>query len=258
MTPELLLPAAFAAGFFGSSHCLAMCGAVVVLLEGQGAASGQGLRRRLLYNLGRLCFYILLGVLAGAFGQLLAAGVDTGLVVLRYLSAALIVALGLHLLLDWQALRFLERAGAKLWQGLAPLARHVLPISSPATALAAGFLWGALPCGLVYSAVAMAATAGSAAAGGLVMLAFGLGTLPALLLGGASASTLHRWKRRPLLRRVAGMLMIAIGLLALTALTTHRTTDHGRHSHNDSPAAQAASCDRRPECDLRNVTGFKY
>lgn len=229
MTPVLLLPAAFAAGFFGSTHCLGMCGAIVVLLEGQGAAAFDGLPRRLLYNAGRLSFYVLLGVVAGASGALLTGGLDTGLLVLRLLSAALIIALGLNLLLDWQALRFLEQAGARLWQRLSPLARHVLPVSSPASALAAGFLWGALPCGLVYSAVAIAATSGSATGGGLVMLAFGLGTLPALLLAGASAGRLHRWRQRRTLRRVAGALMILIGLLALATLSGHPGTKHGEH-----------------------------
>ncbi|MDZ7768406.1 MAG: sulfite exporter TauE/SafE family protein [Woeseiaceae bacterium] len=142
MNPELLLPAAFAAGFFGSTHCLAMCGAVVVLLEGQGAARFPGLPRRLAYNGGRLLFYVVLGVVAGGAGNLLTAGFDAALMLLRLLAAALIIALGLTLVIDWRGLRFLESAGAGLWQLVSPLARHVLPISSPATALAAGFLRG--------------------------------------------------------------------------------------------------------------------
>jgi len=230
MTTELLLPAAFAAGFFGSTHCLAMCGAVVVLLEGQGGAATGGLPRRLLYNAGRLGFYVLLGAAAGASGGLLSAPFGAGLLLLRVVAAALILAVGLNLLCDWQALRFLEAAGARLWQRIAPLARHVLPVSSPATALAAGFLWGALPCGLVYSAVAMAATSGGAAAGGLVMLVFGLGTVPALLLAGASAARVSRWRRRPGLRRVAGGLMIVIGLLAAWTAVRHAQPPHGAHA----------------------------
>lgn len=238
MNPELLLPAAFAAGFFGSTHCLAMCGAVVVLLEGEQRTNYSGLSRRFVYNSGRLLFYCLLGVAAGATGGLLTSGIDAGLFLLRVLAALLVAALGLTLLLDWRGLSFLENAGAVLWRGLSPLARHVLPITSPARALAAGFLWGALPCGLVYSAVALAATSGSAASGGLVMLVFGAGTLPALLLAGTSAATLNRWKRRRGLRRVAGAVLLALGLLALALPALHGGADgNGRHDSHGSAVA---------------------
>lgn len=239
MNPELLLPAAFAAGFFGSTHCLAMCGAVVVLLEGQGAARFPGLPRRLAYNGGRLLFYVVLGVVAGGAGNLLTAGFDAALMLLRLLAAALIIALGLTLVIDWRGLRFLESAGAGLWQLVSPLARHVLPISSPATALAAGFLWGALPCGLVYSAVALAATSGSPQSGGMVMLAFGLGTLPALLVAGASAATLHRLKARRGLRQAAGVVLLAIGLLALALPGWHAKPGAGAAGHEHHAATAA-------------------
>lgn len=237
MSPELLLPAALAAGFFGSTHCLAMCGAVVVLLEGEQRTGFGGLPRRLVYNAGRLLFYCLLGVAAGATGGLLTGGIDAGLLLLRVLAALLVAALGLTLLFDWRGLSFLENAGTALWRLLSPLARHVLPIVSPARALAAGFLWGALPCGLVYSAIALAATSGSAASGGLVMLVFGAGTLPALLLAGTSAATLNRWKRRRGLRRVAGTVLLAIGLLALALPALNAATGGiGRQGHHASAA----------------------
>ncbi len=215
MTPELLLPAAFAAGFFGSTHCLAMCGPVVLLFEGSAQSGFSGLPRRLAYNVGRLFFYVLLGVVAAVSGALLTSGLGAGLFVLRTLAAVLIIALGLNLMFDWRSLQFLESAGAHIWKRVSPLARHVLPIASPLHALAAGFIWGALPCGLVYSAVALAATSGDPFAGGTVMLAFWAGTLPALILAGASAQGLNRWKNRRGLRRAAGALLIVFGVIAL-------------------------------------------
>lgn len=184
MTTDVLLPAAFLAGFFGSTHCLGMCGALVVLFEQQGAGSFGSWPRRGLYNLGRLGFYAMLGAIAGAGGALLtdAVGLKYGLLVLRLLAGLLVIAIGLNLLFNWQATRFLERAGAGIWRRMSPLARYVLPVNTPARALATGFLWGALPCGLVYSVVAMAATSGSAANGALIMFAFWIGTVPVLLL----------------------------------------------------------------------------
>ena len=87
MTFEAALLAAFLAGFLGSTHCVGMCGAIVVLFEG-GRHDSPGARlRRLSYNAGRGAFYVLLGVLAGLTGALLtkAVGVSTGLMLLRYL-----------------------------------------------------------------------------------------------------------------------------------------------------------------------------
>jgi len=234
MNTELLLPAAFIAGLFGSTHCIAMCGAIVVLFENEG--KNQETRRRFLhrisYNTGRLGFYMLLGTVAGATGALLskAAGVTAGLMILRILAAILVIAIGLNLMFNWNVTRFLEQSGAGLWRRLSPLLRHFLPVSTPGRALGAGFLWGALPCGLVYSAVAMAATSGTALRGSLVMLVFWLGTAPALLLAGTFAHKLGEWRSRHSLRRLAGAIMILIGIVALAPWWIQPA----EHSHGDS------------------------
>ena len=214
MNGELLLPAAFVAGFFGSTHCIGMCGAIVVLFEQQVAGS---LVRRLAYNTGRLGFYALLGAVAGAGGAVLTriGGMNVGLMILRLIAGLLVIAIGLNLVFNWSPTRFLESAGAGIWQRLSPLAKHVLPMSTPARALGAGFLWGALPCGLVYSSVAMAATSGSAPGGAAVMLAFWAGTLPALLVAGAGAGQLNRLRTNLVFRRIAGLAVIVVGLFAL-------------------------------------------
>lgn len=223
MTSELLFPAAFLAGFVGSTHCLGMCGAIVLLFEQEPSRAMQPWVRRMLYNLGRGTFYVLLGGIAGAASAVIVAtaGARTALMVLRLVAGLLVVAIGINLVFNWNGTQFLERAGAHIWRRIAPLARHVLPIDSPARAMAAGFLWGALPCGLVYSAVAMAATAGSMSAGALVMAMFWLGTLPALLLAGTSAQKLHQLTRHSGFRRVAGVTMIVIGVLAMAPIRMH-------------------------------------
>jgi hypothetical protein len=236
----VLIPAAFAAGFFGSTHCIAMCGAIVLLFEGQNSNDHGRLLKRLFYNTGRMLFYVTLGVFAGASGALLMSGFAEGLLVLRLLAGVLIVLLGINLAFDWQALRFLEVAGASIWNRLSPLARHVLPIRSVTGAFGAGFLWGALPCGLVYSAVALASSSGSAASGALVMLAFWLGTLPALLVAGASAERLHRWKSRAAFRRIAGVIMIVFGMIALGLPLLHLASA-GHEGHDASPMAATHS-----------------
>jgi len=230
---SLLLAAAFLAGLFGGGHCLGMCGPIVLLFESPAVAgtAGTGLPKRLTYNLGRAGFYAVLGLAAGAAGIALTrvAGVDGSLGLLRWLAALLVILLGLNLLTDWQSLRVLERMGAPLWRRLQPMLRHALPITTPLRALVAGFLWGALPCGLVYTAVAMAAGSGGASQGVAVMLAFWLGTLPTLLLAGASAARLADWTRRPALRRVAGALLVASGVVALS-MPWLLAGSHGGHA----------------------------
>jgi len=235
MTPDLAIVAALLAGFFGSTHCIGMCGAVVVLFEGRspdGVKSGAWVRR-LAYNVGRLCFYALLGSVAGAGGAILtkAVGISQGLMLLRVLAAALVIAIGLNLMFDWRLTRFLESAGTGLWSKLSRLAKYVLPANTPGRALSAGFLWGALPCGLVYSAVAIAATTGSLAGGAATMLAFWLGTLPAILLIGTSAQQLNHFKSHRTLRRVAGFVVILIGLAALIPFGS-MSSEHQHHSAN--------------------------
>jgi len=245
MTLELLLPIAFLTGFFGGGHCLGMCGPVVLLLENPQAQTPvfHGLLRRIIYNAGRLFFYMALGAVAGAAGLVLTkiAGVGTGLFLLRMLAALLITALGLNLLFNLPLLSYLERSGAVLWRNLSPLARHVLPISTPARAFGAGFVWGALPCGLVYSAVALAASNGSAVGGSLIMLAFWSGTLPALLLAGASANKLGKWTGNPALRRFTGALLLCAGVFALAMPYFHSGTADGSHLHSAVSMTQEIS-----------------
>jgi len=216
MVEDFLLPAAFVAGFFGSAHCLGMCGAIVVLFE-QQAGAAAGWRHRVLYNLGRLGFYVLLGSIAGAGGAVITkvSGINAGLVILRLIGGMLVIVIGLNLLFNWSATRFLEQAGAGLWRRLSPLAKHVLPVSTAPRAFAAGLLWGALPCGLVYSAVALAGTSGGPVSGAVTMAAFWAGTAPAMLLAGHSAARLNAWQSKRTFRAVAGVTMLVIGLLAL-------------------------------------------
>lgn len=230
MNLELLLPAALAAGFFGGTHCLGMCGPIVVMLE-EGSAGGW--QRRLLQNLGRLGSYALLGAAAAGAGRLVTSWPGSGLTVLRVLAVLLVIGMGLSLLLDRQPLRPLERAGARLWRLVAPLSRYVLPASSAPRAFAAGLLWGLLPCGLVYSAAAMAATSADIGSGMLVMAAFWAGTMPALLFAAVSAGRLRRWRREPHLRRAAGLALTLLGVVALGLPYLHG----GTAGPGETPAA---------------------
>jgi sulfite exporter TauE/SafE len=90
-----------------------------------------------------------------------------------------------------------------------------------------GLVWGWLPCGMVYAVLALALASGSALDGGVIMLAFGLGTLPVMITMGVAFNTLGRLVRNPWVRRVAGILVIFMGVAMLLA----NPAGHGHHAH---------------------------
>ena len=128
------------------------------------------------------------------------------------------ILLGLYLAGWWSGLARVERAGGLLWKRIEPLGRRLLPVRSPWQALLLGMVWGWLPCGLVYSVLIWSLSAGGMLQGALLMGAFGLGTLPNLLLMGAAAGWLAGTLRQPLVRRIAGTLVILLGLAMLFQL----------------------------------------
>jgi len=99
-----------------------------------------------------------------------------------------------------------------------PLLARVMPIRSLPQALAAGALWGWLPCGLVYSVLVSALASGGAGRGATLLLLFGLGTLPNLLLMGWAATSLREWLRRVWVKRAAGLGVASMGVWGLTQL----------------------------------------
>jgi uncharacterized protein len=211
------LAAVFMVGLLGGAHCIGMCGGIVAALTLRMPGERPRRSLTLAYNAGRIATYAAAGALAGGAGSLalLAEGVLPVQLALYVLAQLMLVALGLYLLGVPRWVAVFERAGARLWRRVQPRARALFPVRTPARALAVGALWGFVPCGLVYSVLATAMLLGSAAGGALVMAAFGLGTLPALLAAGEVLPALERWRRSPWLRRAAGGGVIAFGLAGL-------------------------------------------
>ncbi|NUT61459.1 sulfite exporter TauE/SafE family protein [Herbaspirillum sp. C9C3] len=184
-------------------------------------AFGQDLVRVLGYNLGRLSSYTLAGALAGG----IAAGLLRGADVLGWMAPAqtvayvitnlILILLGLYLTQWWSGMSRMEQLGSGLWARLRPHAARLVPVDTPAKAVLLGSLWGWLPCGMVYSALLTALMAGSAWQGALTMLSFGAGTLPVLLVAGMSGARLRQLVARAWVRRSAGVIVLAFGLLGL-------------------------------------------
>ncbi len=217
--PEFGLIGAFFMGLLGGVHCVGMCGGIVgaVSLQRPGIVPPAFWPTQLGYNLGRITSYVLAGFLVGGLGALLASAgsVYAAQRLLLGLAGVFMVLIGLHLGGWLHVLGPVERLGGMLWRRVEPLGRGLLPVRSARHAYGLGLVWGWLPCGLVYSALIWAMSAGSALQGGLLMLAFGLGTLPNLLLMGAAAARLGQFTRRPAVRWAAGGLLLAMGVLTL-------------------------------------------
>lgn len=209
--------ALFLVGLLGGTHCVGMCGGIVGALA-MGAPGRWSMH--LAYNSGRILSYTVAGAAAGALGaaSMSLEGQMPVRLMLYLLANLMLVALGLYLLGVTRALAFTERAGQHLWRRLQPLTRRFLPARTIAQALPLGLLWGWLPCGLVYSALASSLTAGSASRGALLMLCFGLGTLPNLLLAGILFARLNEFVRRPVVRILSGLLVLGFGVYGLLAL----------------------------------------
>ncbi|WP_300322053.1 sulfite exporter TauE/SafE family protein [Accumulibacter sp.] len=215
--PESSYLALLLVGLLGGTHCVVMCGGIVGALS-MGSPARASLH--LAYNAGRIVSYAAAGAIVGGLGEAgLALSGQLPLRALLYLLANLmLVALGLYLMGLTRALAFTERFGQKLWRHLQPLSRRFLPARTVAQAFPLGLLWGWLPCGLVYSALATALTSASAVHGAGLMLAFGAGTLPNLLLAGLLATRLQEYARKPALRLASGLLILGFGVWGLAGL----------------------------------------
>lgn len=234
-----ILLSALLLGFVGSGHCLGMCGGIAGAL-GQVTAPvvrTSPLLSSGLYSVGRIASYSAFGAIAGRFGESMNTLVGLG-PTLRVLAGLLIIAFGLHTAGWGIGVAQIERLGLHVWRRLSPLIARVGQPDRIWKLIALGGLWGWLPCGLVYSALAAAAVTGNAPNGAAFMLCFGIGTMPALVIATGAAARIGEVLRRRTARRAVGALLILFGCWTIYAAVS---TDHGAgHSaepvhHHDLP-----------------------
>jgi hypothetical protein len=216
---DISFPVAFVVGVLSTIHCVGMCGGVMGALS---FALPVEVRHRLpqqagfllAYNAGRVASYGLAGAVAGGLGLTVvrSSGSLESASVLRGLAGLLMLLAGLHLAGWMPAVARLEGLGVPLWRRMEPYARRLIPVRTPWRAALYGAVWGWLPCGLVYTMLGVAAGQAAIAAGALTMVAFGLGTVPALFATGLFAGRLYRFRRQPLLQRVGGAAVALLGL----------------------------------------------
>jgi sulfite exporter TauE/SafE len=238
MSENISYLSVFIIGLLSGVHCIGMCGGIVgVLSLGLDQKSGRvkNFFSQLFYNLGRISTYTLAGLLFGWIGQVSVEGLASHQLhqILQTFSGVFMILMGLYLAGWWRVLTRVEQAGAILWKRIEPFARRLIPVKKIHHAYFVGMVWGWLPCGLVYSMLTMSLGSGSATNGALLMLAFGLGTLPNLLAMGLLAVGLKEFLRKPAVRYIAGIMVIGFGAWLLWAAWAPMDVDpHAGHQHH--------------------------
>ena len=225
---------AFLLGLMGSGHCLGMCGGISAAF---GLQDTKGQNFIFSFNLGRIASYTCLGAFAGFVGSHMTDAAPILGPWLRGFAGLLIITMGLYIAGWWLGLTRLEQWGSHLWKHIQPLTKRLLPVTTYTRATSLGLLWGFLPCGLVYSTLSWAIAMADSVESSLLMLAFGLGTLPSMLISGFAGKQLLARLRQKGIRAIAGGLMIIFGLFTLLSPLQHA----GHQGHSDTPESNMPS-----------------
>ena len=235
MDTEITFISAFFIGLFSTLHCVGMCGGIIGALTFSLPEHIRNNRWRLIpyvsaYNFGRITSYTLAGALAGSFGEnIVALAPQKGHLVLQLFATILMVGIGLYLAGWFPAFAKIEHIGKPIWKKLEPISQKLIPVKSPSHAYLFGIVWGWLPCGLVYTALIWSSTASSAKDGALLMLAFGAGTLPTVMIAGILTGWFVRLSRSKYIRPLVGLTVIAMALITGYLALQHFGAPHSHH-----------------------------
>ena len=216
MTIEPLYSMAFITGFLGSGHCLGMCGGIVTALSLSAPGRTSGPLFHLLYNSGRMVTYGLIGLLVGWLGSLMAytsafEGITQWLLVA---SDLFIIMIGLGTAGALRRFNIMQLEFAGPVHSLTTAVKGLRKLAPALASLPLGIVFGFLPCGFLYAMAITAAQTASPTRAALVLIFFGLGTVPALLTFGSAAQWLGSRARGWMLRG-AGIMVILMGLVNL-------------------------------------------
>ena len=234
-----LLTAVFIVGFNGSLHCVGMCGPIIGILGMNTDANThkKKIGAAICYNLGRITTYVLLGFVA----MLLSIAMNDLKplqIIVRYFAGIVMLFVALQLMGFPQFLAFIEKPLGKLSRPISQLTRKFFPIKTLFGTYTAGLAWGLLPCGMVYMAFAMSLGAESLFGAPLVMLFFGLGTLPMMLTLSISGNFFGSLFSSKGARKIAGILVLLMtiyymGSMIMSDLGKGGHGDHGAHGNMD-------------------------
>ncbi len=213
---DQLIAMAFTTGLLGTGHCIGMCGGLVGALSLSTTGRPGSWSFHLLYNAGRIATYTLIGALVGWFGSALAY-TDRFREVTRILLVAsdlfvILIGLGTVGLFAWLNVARLDFPGPL--RAMTGAVRHLQRLPAGLAALPLGLLFGFLPCGYLYAVAITAAQSADVTTAALMLLAFGIGTAPSLLLFGGATQWLGT-RARIWMLRCAGLLVTGMGVINL-------------------------------------------
>lgn len=217
---NLDLLSAFAIGLLGSGHCIVMCGGISSMLT--TAIDQNGSKKYLQvtgYHLGRILSYSLFGAIVGFTGSMAIRGFGLPLDALQIVAGIFLILLGLYIGQWFKGLSKIEAVGKHLWRFLSPYTKKLIPVRNTRQALTLGVLWGWLPCGLIYSTLSWSLASGSTVNGALIMLFFGLGTLPAMMTTSLGILNIKPLLVNNIFRNAVALLLISYGSYTLSVAT---------------------------------------
>ncbi|MFT2111456.1 sulfite exporter TauE/SafE family protein [Marinomonas sp. 2405UD68-3] len=234
--------AAFLIGLAGAGHCFGMCGGIASTLS-MGTQSKSLITKvaiQLLYNIGRIISYAFFAFILTYFFSLSFELYSALSSPIRTFAGIILILTGLYLIgLNKWILR-IEAIGKHIWKFVSPAAKSILPINTPKKALMAGFLWGWLPCGLAYSSLLWVSSTGEPMKALWLMVGFGLGTLPAMLLTGIFALQFKAVWVKFKLDILSGIFLVVFGIWTIPAghHGMHHEMDHGQMDHGQMDHGQ--------------------
>ena len=211
-----LISMAFITGLMGAGHCIGMCGGLVGALSLSEAGKKGGWLFHLLYNLGRITTYTFIGAVVGWLGSAMAYTDHFRMLTRSLLLASdlfiILVGLGTAGMFTWLNASSLDFPGPM--QAMTSVLHGLRKLPPALAALPLGLLFGFIPCGYLYAVAITAAQSAEASTGALMLMAFGLGTAPSLLIFGGATQWLSG-RARTWMLRIAGLLVSGMGIINL-------------------------------------------
>ncbi|MCY4045988.1 MAG: sulfite exporter TauE/SafE family protein [Cellvibrionales bacterium] len=208
---------AFSMGLLSSVHCVFMCGGIASALSSQ--IHHGVLVKTILFHAGRMLCYGALGLLFGGLIHLFANEYHAVAKILRHLAGILLIGIGMYFIGLDKIIKSVEQRFVFIWRRLQPWMQSLLPIQKNTHALVVGFCWGFLPCGIIYSTLLWVSATSQGFEASLLMMVFGLGTLPAFALIHLSGLPLIQYFKQKSLRQAVGGLFVFFGVWTIVSIS---------------------------------------
>lgn len=226
MSDDISLLTAFLIGLFGSFHCFGMCGGLITALSLKLIENKKKIYfYQFVYNLGRILSYCIIGFLVSVCGVFIFDFFKINVAFLfNVFFSLIIIFFGLRLLNVFSFIFiFFEKISYDFFNLFYNKLFKFSFLSSPYKEFLIGMVWGNMPCGLVYSALSIAFISGSLLKSALMMLFFGLGTLPAIIFTSSFYSKIIILKKNNLIIKLIGCCTIIYGVYFLSNFLIKKT-----------------------------------